>query len=243
MHNELLKNDLRYVVTRLPRDIRTLLTENARKLYVGGGFIRATVAGETPGDIDLFGNDAAALDAMAVLLASRRPGSKLHRSKNAITLITPDRLMVQFITRWTFDRPQALVDSFDFTVCQAAIWRTGSMSNDAWGSAIGTGFYPDLAGRRLVYTRPIRIEEAGGSMLRVLKYVKRGYSIQVDSLGAVMARCASNFKPNEESHLHGEPGLALTLAGRLREVDPSLVVDGFELVDDHAPVPGFGDQA
>jgi len=241
VQNELTRNDLRYVVTHLPRDIRTLLTENACKLYVGGGFVRATIAGETPSDIDLFGSDPAALDAMAVLLSSRRPGSKLHRSKNAITLITPDRLMVQFITRWTFDNARDLVASFDFTICQAAIYRGGHLSNDPWCSAVGAGFYHDLAGRRLVYTSPVRIEEAGGSLLRVIKYVKRGYSIQVDSLGRVVARLSTAVKPGT-TLAQTEEGLGTVMAGLLREVDPSLVVDGFEVVDDHAPVAGLGEE-
>lgn len=233
---ELTKNDLRYVVTRLPRDIRDLLSENARKLYVGGGFVRATIAGEVPSDIDLFGADPVALDAMAVLLSTRRPGSKLHRSKNAITLITPDRLMVQFITRWTFANAAELVASFDFTVCQAAIYRHGHASNDPWCSLVGDGFYVDLAGRRLVYTSPVRIEEAGGSLLRVIKYVKRGYSIQVDSLGRVVARLDGAVH-HDRRITETEQGLGNVYAGLLREVDPSLVVDGFEVVDDHAPAP------
>ena len=38
-------------------------------------------------------------------------------------------------------------------------------------------FYPDLAARRLVYTSPLRNEDAGGSILRVLKFYQRGYRI------------------------------------------------------------------
>ena len=34
-------------------------------------------------------------------------------------------------------------------------------------------FYPDLAARRLVYTAPVRDEEAGGSLLRVRKFIER----------------------------------------------------------------------
>ena len=238
MHGQLTHKDLRYVVTRLPRDIRTLLSENPRKLYVGGGFIRATIAGETPSDIDIFGADADFLLAMATTLQSRRLGSKLHISKNAITLITPDRMMVQFITRWVFDNPLSLVASFDFTICQAAICRAGYATNSEWSSCIGRDFYVDLAGRRLVYTSPVRIEEAGGSLLRVIKYVKRGYSIQVDSLGRVVARLSSSLKPGT-GMAQTEHGLGNIYAGLLREVDPSLVVDGFELVDDHAPTEGF----
>lgn len=235
---KLTANDLRYVVERLPRDIRQLLTEHPGKLFVGGGFIRSTVAGEVPSDIDLFGPDAKVLDSIAAILASRREGVKTHKSKNAITLLTPNRLPVQFITRWTFNNAEELVASFDFTVCQAAIWRSGNQSNDAWASSIGEGFYIDLAGRRLVYTSPAREEEAGGSMLRVLKFVKRGYSIQVSSLGAVMARMAAKLR--DSSLATSESGVAQVFAGMLREVDPLMVIDGLDLGDDHEPETSDG---
>lgn len=234
---ELAPNDLRYVVTRLPKDIRQLLTEHPGKLFMGGGFIRATVAGEEPSDIDLFGYDETLLDSVAKILADRRPGSRIHRSKNAITLITPNRMPVQFITRWTFQTAQELVASFDFTVCQAAVWRTGDVGG-AWRSSIGDGFYVDLAARRLVYTSPVREEEAGGSMLRVLKYVRRGYSIQVTSLGAVIARLA--MKLRDSSLAQTEEGTGIVLAGLLREVDPLTVVDGFDVVDEHEPEDADG---
>ncbi len=233
---ELTPNDVRFVVQRLPRDVRDMLSHHPRRLYVGGGFVRAVVAGETPNDIDVFGPSAEYLENVANLLAANRPGSKLHKSKNAITLLTPERMAVQFITRWTFEKPRDVIRSFDFTVCQAAVWRAGSQSNAKWESEVGPDFYVDLAGRRLVYTSPIREEEPGGSMLRVIKYVKRGYSIQVASLGAVIARLTSKVR---DSHLAGdEAGAALCIAGLLREVDPLFVIDGFEIVDDHAPIEG-----
>jgi hypothetical protein len=229
---ELTSNDLRFVVQRLPKDIRALLSENPGRLFLGGGFIRACVAGETPSDIDLFGTDATTLSALADLLQSRRgPETRVHRTKNATTIITPNRLPVQFIRRWTFATADDLIASFDFTVCQAAIWRAGNQSNSEWRSRAGDAFYVDLAARRLVYTSPVREEEAGGSLLRALKYVKRGYSIQVSSLGAVVARLAVKVR---DSYLSGdEAGIARVLTGLLREVDPLLVIDGFDVEDDH----------
>jgi hypothetical protein len=239
--NELTQNDLRYVVQRLPRDIRTLLSQHPKKLFVGGGFIRATIAGETPSDIDLFGPDKAFLESVATILHGCREGSKVHKTKNASTLLTQDRLPVQFITRWTFRNGHDLVASFDFTVCQAAIWRSGSAENAAWHSRVGEGFYIDLAGRRLVYTNPVREEEAGGSMLRVIKYVKRGYSIQVSSLGDVIARLADKVDPERIHHPNLKTGGII--AGLLREVDPLLVVDGLDVVDDHEDEPQAQEEA
>lgn len=228
----LTKNDLRYCVERLPRDLRELLTKNHGKLFVGGGFLRATIAGETPNDIDLFGDSKERLSIIADDLVKVRPGAWKHTSKNAITVITPNRMTVQFITRWVFVEPDALVKSFDFTVCQAAIWRAGHQSNSEWKSAVGENFYVDLAARRLVYTNPVHDEEAGGSMLRVIKYVKRGYTIQVTSLGWVIARMFDKMDPTRRIEI----GTGQLIAGMLREVDPRLVIDGFDVVEDHEPV-------
>ncbi|HEY9550619.1 MAG TPA: hypothetical protein VIR45_14070 [Kiloniellaceae bacterium] len=232
---ELTSNDLRFVAQRLPRDVRDLLKLHHGKLFLGGGFIRAVVAGETPNDIDLFGSDAEWLKNVASGLSAQRPGSRLHTTDNAVTLLTSDRMTVQFITRWTFDNAADLVASFDFTVCQAAIWRNRL---GEWKSLISNSFYIDLAGRRLVYTAPEREEEAGGSMLRVIKYVRRGYTIQVTSLGAVIARLAMAVKPEKLGDAEGRWGFVI--AGLLREVDPALVVDGLEVVNDHEPEEGEG---
>lgn len=234
--SELLDTDVRYVVQRLPRDIREMLTSNAGRVFVGGGFIRAVIAGEEPSDIDVFGYDKDYLINIAENFAKDRPGSKLHRTGNAITVLTPDRLPVQFITRWTFAGAHNLVNSFDFTVCQAAVWRQGKAATSPWKAQVGNRFYVDLAARRLVYTNPVRDEEAGGSLLRVLKYVKRGYSIQVSSLGDVVARLIGAMR---ESRFAGQqPGVVL--GALLREVDPLLVVDGLDVVDDHELVDGEG---
>lgn len=230
---QLIKNDIRHVVQRVPKDIREALTRNAGKLYIGGGFIRAVIAGEEPSDIDMFSDDVGRLEVIANDLANSRPGSRLHKTKNAITLLTPDRMPVQFITRWTFDNPKDLVNSFDFTVCQAALWRTGIQVNSEWATSINDRFYIDLAGRNLVYTNPVREEEAGGSMLRVLKYVKRGYSIQVGSLADVMDRV---FK-KVQIEIPKMPGYSTggIISDLLREVDPLMIIEGLDIIDDHEP--------
>ena len=230
-------NDTRHVVQRVPKDIREMLTSNAKVMFLGGGFIREIVAGGEPVDIDIFTDTLARAQLAADDLIKRRGGEKSgtrkHVSKNAITVITPNRLPVQFITRWTFDKPYDLVRSFDFTVCQAALWRDGKATNAEWKTLTHRDFYRDLAGRNLVYTNPVREEEAGGSMLRVLKFVRRGYRIQVTSLGKVMTRVFDKIDMSQTS-LPAEQ----IVIGMLREVDPLTVIDGFDVVDEHEPVEG-----
>lgn len=99
-------------------------------------------------------------------------------------------------------------------------------------SVVDDLFYPDLAARRLRYMHPQREEEAGGSLMRVKKFLARGYNIQPLSLAGVMSRV---FKKVDWARLEeGEDPTAI-ICGLLREVDPLTVVDGVELRDEHRP--------
>lgn len=236
--------DLNFVVRRIPKDVRELLESTPRRLFLAGGFIRDTIAGLPVKDIDLLGDSKGLLHTAAHVLkterAERGDHVRLHETDNAITLLAPPRAAVQFITRWTFDGAGTLLESLDFTVCQAAIWSWGGQ----WQSLCSEGFYPDLAARRLVYTFPAREEEAGGSLMRVRKFLGRGWNIQADSLGGVVARVAQKIdweKIESDGARMQQMGtreerIAKVVAGLLREVDPLLVVDGLDPIED----PGEG---
>lgn len=234
---QLTTTDLNYVVRRLPKDVRETLVEYT--VSVAGGFIRETIAGNEPKDIDLFAGSVDLLKSVAANLAAKR-NARNHTTDNAITLLAPPRMPLQFITRWTFTEPERLVESFDFTVCQAAIWF--DKGTRQFTSMCSDGFYPDLAARRLVYTSPVREEEAGGSMMRVVKFLARGWNIQTPSLGAVMARVASKVewdRAKGAAQRHGgspEKFAGAVIAGLLREVDPLLMVDGLEPINEHEPI-------
>lgn len=228
------KDDLRSVVLHLPKDIRSILTKHPGKVFVGGGFIRAIVGQEKVSDIDMFGGDLVELGMIAGKLVADRSNEgkcRSHKTKNAITILTENRLPVQFITRWLFNNPAELTSSFDFTVCQAVIY----YHNGEYHSRTNENFYADLAAKRLRYTYPQREEEAGGSMLRVIKYVKRGYSISPESLGGVMARVSMSIvkHPAFYAAITTEKEMSELTQAKLREVDPLLVIDGLDIVDDH----------
>lgn len=218
--------DLTFVVGRLPRDVRDIV--KSQGLFVGGGFIRETIAGNPAQDVDVFGPSAPGLEAAAVYLCGQRAGSRAHKTPNAITVLSTPRLPVQFITRWCFEDPQAVVESFDFTVCQAVIGY--DKAAQAWFSRIGEGFYRDLAARRLVYTHPVREEAAGGSLLRVRKFLARGYTIQAGALAGVISRLVMAVDRNRAS---SEEEVAFVLKGLLHEVDPIHAIDGVEILDEH----------
>lgn len=253
MYSKLTPSDVNYVLSRCPSDIISLLKQSSGKLFLAGGFIRAVIAGEKCADIDLFGGSPESLLEVAKTLTLKRQG-RYFQTDNAITVLSPPRHPVQFITRWLYSSPVSLINSFDFTVCQAAIWAEEVPPNPViptielvgggtkkkkkqytFRSICSPDFYSDLAARRLCYTSPIRDEDAGGSMLRIIKYLKKGYNVQTYALGGVIARiiAAIDFKQLPKKHEDQEPWLRSIVVGLLREVDPLLVIDGVEFRDEH----------
>lgn len=212
--------DVSWVVRRLPKPVKELL-ESRSDIFLAGGFIRSCIAGEEVKDIDLFAPDKETAKIVADSLAA---GGDVYTTDNAHTVVV-HRVSVQVIHRWTFTSPRDCMMSFDFTIAQAAIW-----FSNGWMSACHKDYYADLAAKRLVYTSPSRIENVGGSMLRVIKFVRRGYIIPLDSLGAVVARLTSGvdyskIRQYENSEDYSEEiRVAEVLTGLLVEVDPSIAI-------------------
>lgn len=236
--NELINNDLHFCVSRIPKDVRALMQKYP--LMLGGGFIRNTISREKVNDIDLFGPDDVSLKAAAQEIALSRKGSRIHETKYAFTVLSGLRQPVQFIKRWHYTEMITLCNEFDFTVCQAAIrWLPGVKGEDdtevagGWKSWTGDRFYPDLAAKRLVYTSPQRDEEAGGSFLRMRKFLMRGYTIQARSMAAVTARLIGKFEFHDAETLKDEKFVTQVLTNILREVDPLTIIDGIEFLDEH----------
>lgn len=246
--------DLQWILQRIPPHVLAKLKDNPGKIFLAGGFIRACIANEPPADIDLFVPDQLSGRLLAQSLAKRKPHQRpghgveydMHETDNAFTIREGYKIPVQIIHRWTFINPVQCIESFDFTVARAVIWwgQVGADQPDGWQSACDDRFYQDLAAKRLVYKSPERIEEAGGSMLRVLKFYQRGYRIPLDSLGAVIARMfdavsEEGLRVHQESFpskTH-EQTVAFVLSGLLREVDPAIDPDHIAHLPSSSPNP------
>jgi hypothetical protein len=227
-------DDLHFVVTRLPKDVVNLLKNE--RLFIGGGFIRACVAGETVNDIDLFGKSKDDLARIANSFSITNDARKMYTTANAITILELARTPIQFITRWVYEDPAKVAESFDFTVCQSVVW----FECGTWRSLVSNEFYQDLASKRLRYTSPLRNEDAGGSILRVVKFLRRGYNIAPESLAAVIARFIQGACDHGGNLWADEEGKAKILGGLMREVDPLTVIDGVEFRgadEDEDPIP------
>lgn len=225
-------HDLHQCIRFLPKQLKEYIMLHPQ-IKVAGGYIRGVISKEPMTDVDLFAGNQEVSQVMAYDLT--KDAKKVHKTDNALT-IKIGRTTVQFITRWVFDNSEDCIKSFDFTVCQAAFWYDQDYKK--WNSICSDDFYPDLAAKRLIYTWPIRDEEPGGSMLRVLKYYQKGYRIPLDSLAAVIARLMKgvdwvkilggiNRKTHDGTFLNDFESkyLAKILAGLLFEVDPNAFID------------------
>ena len=170
------------VVAALPLPIKRMLRMSG--LFLAGGFIRSIVEGEVPKDVDIWVPSREEGVHWARLLGGAlRRGS--FATPNAITISFPDTA-IQFITRWTFSDPVTLISSFDFTIAQAVVWF--DKVEGKWRGMCAETFLEDVGGKRLVYKSPVREEDAAGSLLRVNKFVARGYTISDEDMGRVAAR-------------------------------------------------------
>lgn len=245
-------DDLTFIINRLPKDLQKFMREH--RVYLAGGCIRSIISGDPISDYDLFGPSRSDLKKWARDLAAKRQG-RIYSTDNAFTVLAPPRTPVQFIFRWLFNEPGEVVHSFDFSIAQAVVWfEPGpttvtypnllpvlSLKLGRWRSLCSKDFYPDLAAKRLRYTQPERNEDAGGSLLRVTKFLRKGYNIAPESLGKVIARLVSRVNFDQIQEIVGrdrtgatdiyEQELATVIIALLREVDPLRVVDGVEVVD------------
>lgn len=237
------ENDLKRFVIYLPREVRELCARHG--LMLGGGALRSRIEGDRVNDYDLFGPSKEVLEKAAEELRRKWNVEGMKAKKietgNAITILHPyqKRPPVQFITRWLYQGDSALqdlVDSFDFTCCRIAVRCTMKDKNQVWEGAVGERFWEDLAARRLVYTRPVRDEAAGGSLLRMRKFLSRGYSISAHQMAEVMTRVvvAAQAKGLADGvGMEEETEWRTGITAQLNEVDPLTVLDGVEFIHDH----------
>lgn len=219
------RNDLLWALKKMPNQLRKIMMdpEWVGKIFVGGGYLRSIVAGEPINDVDVFVGRKDDAERLASLLCLEK--DRLYTTANAYTIQQKDYLTIQIIHRWLFTRMEDVSHSFDFTICCGVI----SYQGTGWDSFVDERFYIDIASKRLVYRAPIRNEDAGGSMLRVLKYYQKGYRIPLPSLGKVIARLLSGIRKDSSFNIENEQDMATLITALLVEVDPNLDLSKFQL--------------
>ncbi len=204
---ELSQDDITWVVKCIPLDLRVQMIARPNKAIVAGGFLRACIAGEQKSDIDIFVPSVEDAKALVDDLQSNESRAVIV-TENATTLYGIG-LPLQVIHKWTFETAHAVLESFDFTIARSGVWFDGI----TWRGLADGRFYSDLAAKRLRYTQN---GVPGGSILRVLKFVARGYRIPPYEFASLVDALCTQAGTS--------PGLE-NLREIMNDVDPATVMD------------------
>ncbi len=166
-----------------------------RGAIIAGGFIRAYFAGEHPSDMDLYFQEQPHFDAFTALM-KQRGWAEEASTERAITLLK-DGKAVQLI-RYVFGRPSDIIQQFDFTVCAASMIVFNPTNAPKGNLVLHDDFFEHLAGRVLIFqgsSLPL------ASLKRVIKYVKRGYSICDENLIAMVEAIARTVNFDDQQSI------------------------------------------
>lgn len=174
--NRLKQEDIDKVVGMLPHRL-SMSMQKTCGVFVAGGFIRDTVDGVEPRDLDVFTseNSAHIIDDLLGYANSSSETSVSH-SMAFSDGFSP----VQFVKSFHFDTFFDAIDWFDFTVVQAVVY----FENGEWNGRCSDRFYRDINKKRLMYQGS---QSAAGSLKRMVKFLTRGYDIDEFELAQLIA--------------------------------------------------------
>lgn len=98
---------------------------------------------------------------------------------------------IQILWRWSRSKPEALIDSFDFVACKAAIyytWERGATLS----ACVHKQFRSEAGEMKLTFKPgPDRRDTAASSLVRALRFMTRGWTMTPEAmLGLIAARTA-----------------------------------------------------
>jgi hypothetical protein len=157
-----------------------------------------TFLGGSPKDVDIFGTSAEvvreAIEWFGWKCKEYDGGVATANSRTFKPAYDHEVQPVQFVERCFYPTHEALIESFDWSVCQCAVywvkelhpWEVSEANCEVHFEAICTkGFGEDIQAGTLHYTAPERDEDPGASVLRMMKLTRRGFKPTEDSI----ARC------------------------------------------------------
>ena len=148
-----------FIIEQAGPYVRSLLTDYGA--FIAGGAVTSAFSSSRINDFDVFFPSSEALK-LALLNAPR--DDKTIDTDSALSLISNGH-RVQLVKVIT-GAPQNVIETFDFTVCQAAYQFYD-------GFFFGKDFFQHLAQRRLVFN--VAAEYPICSLYRLAKFVKRGF--------------------------------------------------------------------
>jgi len=160
--------DMQKCLNRLPTEVYELLKRYPNELILAGGFIRSTLADERIRDIDLF-------------ISKNRKAQIISKTFKEIVLTTENSYsiklqkvpQIQICFCWKFTSPKELLNSFDFSICKAAIYHNGN----EFLSICSSFFYPDINNKilRPLAKQKVDVKTFQKSIVRSAKFFELGY--------------------------------------------------------------------
>jgi hypothetical protein len=141
--------------------------------WVAGGAVRAVLSNEKINDFDLYSSNPSDLENK---VAGSTIGKKIVEDKSkSISFYRTDASIYENkllqVIKVAYDDPIKTIESFDFRVCQAAY--------DGEYLYFHHMFFVDLAAKQLIYVEDSIHNQYSpiSPFFRVMKYIKKGYSI------------------------------------------------------------------
>jgi hypothetical protein len=167
-------------VAPLPAHLNERMREHGKEIILAGGFIRDTLIGVTPKDVDIFCAKARA-DKFIGHYEAPNTGNQIAKPGKSSYSAYIGQTKYQFIYRFKFDSPEALLNQFDYSICRAAIWY--DRQGKEWTGISWHSWATDAASKHLVFLDHEPEQEA---ILRLLELTKRGYTIGELSLARAL---------------------------------------------------------
>jgi hypothetical protein len=193
------------ITKQLPEDVKVLLQRFGSGLCVAGGFCRDSFLGDTPKDVDIFGtSEELVRDAsnwFGWLNNDYEGAVDTANSRTFKPKYDHEVQPVQFVTRTFYSTHEELIESFDWSVCQCAVYF--SHLSEKFEGICTKAFGEDIQAGTLHYTAPERDEDPGASVLRMVKLTHRGFKPTEDSIARAIGRFAAELvkQPMEVSEL------------------------------------------
>lgn len=160
------------------------LVARAARGYIAGGFIRDTLIGRVPRDLDLYVSEAEIATSVEACL---RSGSWTLADCAPVVTTWKNKGRIVQVVRTEHATPADCIARFDLTVCCAAFDLAAATS---WSSA---AFSADLASRQLVIHQPAFPID---TLRRIAGFVEHGYRIA----GAEMLKLHSLILDDIHAH-------------------------------------------
>ena len=197
----ILTSDFTDIIVRLlPPPLKDILMEHGPHICIAGGFCRDAISGRDPKDADIFAVGKREMEAVIEKFGWEAANYSRHHTANTVTfkpfLNMDGYCDIQFITRVYYPFHTDLISSFDFTICQCCVYWSG----DSWIGLCTPEFWEDILAERARYTAPIRTEDPGASVLRLVKFARKGYKIGEQDVASCIGRFYAQLsgKPEEE---------------------------------------------